>query len=166
MSIFELLTGLGLFVTMVIFQIMIWWFYRIERVLLAMLVLFFCIPLVGFCVLVVLEVASGLDLFSSLLIHLLLSSAYIQTYPVFQEDIPSFKIVLLLRENVSNGVSKQIIVETLARDELFSAKLQDLVDDGLVSRVGHELTLTKTGNLLSLLFTRYRSWLGLESGHG
>ena len=59
-----------------------------------------------------------------------------------------------------------IIVETLARDELFSAKLQDLVDDGLVSRVGQDLTLTKTGNLLSLFFTGYRSWLGLERGHG
>ncbi len=166
MSIFELLTGLGLFFTMAIFQIVIWWVYRIERALLVMLVLFFGIPVVGSCVLVVLEVASGLDLFSSLLIHLLLSSAYIQTYPVFQEDIPSFKIVLLLKENASNGVLQQIIVETLARDELFSAKLQDLVDDGLVSRVGQDLTLTKTGNLLSLFFTGYRSWLGLERGHG
>lgn len=134
--------------------------------MLILLALFFFFPLTGFAILWGLSIGPGIEIISSLLIYLLLASAYVQTYPAFQEDIPSFKILLSLKSSTSGALSEKQIVDMLADDDLLTDKIQDLVDDGLVSRTDNHLKVTRTGQLLSFFFLSYRSWLGLESGNG
>ena len=59
-----------------------------------------------------------------------------------------------------------MIIERLADAKLFVNKIEDLVDEGLVVKIGNQWVLTMAGRLLVGFFSAYRRWLGLEAGGG
>ena len=147
-------------------QILVWNVFRVLRPIKILVLVFIILPIAVFILLIALNHIHWVEIIAALLLHLLLSSAYIQSYPVFQEDIPSFRIVLYIRDYEYRSLTTQKIVNQLATDDLFSNKLQNMIDDGLVAREGKELFLTRSGHFLVWCFSRYRSWLGLDVGRG
>ena len=103
---------------------------------------------------------------AAMVLQFLLSASYVQSYPAFQEEIPSFRILLLIQELEDRPVSKEIITRKLASASLFQDKINDLIDEGLLISENGNLYLTKGSRLLVLLFSAYRKWLGLDTGKG
>ena len=158
--------GIGVFVGAVIVQSLVWNLYRIDRPIQILGILFFLLPTIGFVALTIWGILSPIESTTALIFHLLMASAYVQSYPALQEDIPSFRILLLIRESGGGPVAERIITDRLADTSLFVNKIEDLVDEGLVVRKENQWVLTRAGRLLVRFFSAYRRWLGLEAGSG
>jgi len=105
-----------------------------------------------------------LDSLGAALLWLALAAAYIQTYPALKEDIPSFRLLLLLEKHP--GMSKEAIIEAMKQENLFSAKLDELENERLVVEKKGKVALSPAGRKLANLFYYYRKILGLKPGEG
>ena len=109
---------------------------------------------------------SLLDLSAIVLLHIALSSAYIQVYPASQATSPSLKILLLIKKSMPHGMAEIQIQKVFNPKELLETRIQDLVDSGLVWENGDKLALTSSGHALILPFVFLRQILGLPAGKG
>ena len=99
-------------------------------------------------------------------IHYVMSLAFIQTYPVLRIEIPTFKILLLLNNAKSAGLTKLKLKELMPEGELLTDRLMDLSNDGLISYNDGILDLKFPGRILALIFCYYRRLLGFPIGRG
>ena len=100
------------------------------------------------------------------LLHIALSLAYIQIYPASQAASPSLKILLLVKESMPVGMTENEIQTCFNPKELLEARIQDLVDSGLVRQTDDKLELSPCGYGLVLPFIVLRKLLGLQAGQG
>jgi hypothetical protein len=106
------------------------------------------------------EVAIGV------LLSLALGSAYVQTYPAAQAGSPSLRIIARVRAAGSGGLSRNELAEGWAVHELVGDRVEDLVANGLVERVGDELRVSPAARHLVRFFVAYRRLLGLAHKGG
>ncbi|MBH30598.1 MAG: hypothetical protein CMG71_01235 [Candidatus Marinimicrobia bacterium] len=99
-------------------------------------------------------------------IHYVMSLAFILTYPVLRIEIPTFKILLLLNNAKSVGLTKLKLNELMQEGELFTDRLIDLTNDGLISYKDDIIDLKIPGRFLALIFIYYRRLLGFPMGRG
>ena len=162
-----LITGVGVFAAMLALQLGLWRLVRVRREILWLLVLYLVFPvLTGIAVYSIglIEVA---PLLAVTFLYLALAAAYIQTYPALRENIPSFRILLLIDAHANAALSADEIVNQMRNEGLFHTKVDDLVNDGLAQRAPDgRLVLTRYGAVLADVFRRYRTLLGLKIGHG
>ncbi|MEK8015729.1 MAG: hypothetical protein VSS75_002595 [Candidatus Parabeggiatoa sp.] len=159
-----LLPGLLCFLFALIAQIFIWRIWAPKKQIVWLFGIFLGMPLF-----VLIACANGfeltlLDSFAVALLWLALSVAYIQTYPALKEDIPSFRLLLLLDKHP--GMSKEAIIEAMKQENIFSAKLDELENDTLLVNKKGRLELSPAGRKLADLFYYYRKILGLKPGEG
>ena len=102
-----------------------WNIFEIKRPIRTLTFLFFLLPIVGFVGLAIGNVIAPIGVLAALILHLLLSAAYVQTYPTLQEDIPSFRILLLIFESRDKGISEQTFIDCLATPQLLDNKFKD-----------------------------------------
>ena len=95
MPVHVLWLGIGVFLGAVCIQILVWNVRRILGPMKVQALLLIVFPTVGIGLLVAFNLMLWVDAIAILIFLFLLSSAYIQSYPAFQEDIPSFRIMLL-----------------------------------------------------------------------
>jgi len=159
-----LLTGLLCFVLALIVHIVIWRIWAPKKQLFWLFAIFLCLPLFA-----LIACANGfeltlLDSLAAALLWLAMAAAYIQTYPALKEDIPSFRLLLLLENRL--GMSKEDIIAVMKQNNLFSAKLDELENDRLVVEKKGRFELSSAGRKLADLFYYYRKILGLKPGEG
>lgn len=164
MTAFILFTGLLCFVFALMTHIVIWRIWAPKKQLFWLFGIFLCMPLF-----VLITCANGfqlslLDSLAAALLWLAMAVAYIQTYPALKEDIPSFRLLLLLEKHP--GMSKEDIITAMKQDNLFSAKLDELENDSLLVNKKGRLELSPAGRKLADLFYYYRKILGLKPGEG
>ena len=157
----------SMFLSAVLCQLLVWHTLIIRKAILSLIVLFTLTPVVLLFFLWDILGVNSFDLIYATTLYIFLASSYVQSYPVFQaNDIPSFRILRLLNTHAPNPLTKDEIVRILARDHLFSDKLEDLIRDGLLSLQGNVLVLTPAGRLIVRAFAAYRKCLGLKTGTG
>ncbi len=166
MTLFVLLTGIGLFAFAMTLHLLVWRYGAVRREMFWLFVLFFGCPLLPLVWLYGTAKANGVETFAIALLWIALASAYAQTYPVLRHVIPSFRILLLLRKYGHAGLSEEEIIRVLAQDKLFASGLDDLENDSLVTRVGGRYLVTRAGAVLAGAFRLYRRALGVRSGLG
>lgn len=98
--------------------------------------------------------------------HTALSSAYIMSYPLFQADCPSLKIILAVNCYMPEGLTEESINKLFSQDALLYDRMEDLVNDGLILSKNGSWVMSYKGRLLSLGFFIYRRLLGLPPGEG
>ena len=128
--------------------------------------LFVFAPIAGFTGFMASGILSWVEGISSGALYLAMAAAYVQSYPAFQADIPTFKILLLINEEAGKALSTEKILSKLALGNLFGDKLDDLIQEGLVAEKEGKLFLGQGGVLLVRIFSRYRQILGLQTGTG
>lgn len=106
------------------------------------------------------------DLFAIALLHVALSFAYIQIYPASQADSPSLKMIMLVDKAMPQGLTEAEIRAQFDPNDLFDARIHDLLGAGLVQRQGERLALTRSGESLIKPFLLLRKVLGLPAGKG
>ncbi len=158
--------GLGTFIGLVFCQILVWNIFEIKRPIRTLTFLFFLLPIVGFVGLTIGNVIAPIEVLAALILHLLLSSAYVQNYPSFEEDIPYFRILLLIFESRDKASCEHTFIDCLATPQLLNNKFKGLVNGELIVRNGGQDCLTRAGHFLVGFFSAYRKWLGLEMGNG
>jgi len=164
MTAYILLTGLLSFVFALIAQIIIWRLWAPKKQMFWLFGIFLGLPLLVLIVCANWFVLTWLDSLAAALLWLAMAAAYIQTYPALAEDIPSFRLLLLLERQA--GMSKKQIIATMKKDNLFSAKLDELENDSLLVNKSGKFELSPTGKKLAHLFYYYRKILGLKQGEG
>jgi len=106
------------------------------------------------------------DAASLVLLHSAFSCAYILIYPASQADSPSFKILLLVKERMPEGVRESEIMSFLNPNQLFEARVSDLVEASLIASKNNKFVLTKRGRCLVIPFMLLRRSLGYAAGKG
>lgn len=159
-----LFTGLLSFVLALIAQIFIWRIWTPKKQMFWLFGIFLCLPLFVLIVCANWFALTLLDSFAAALLWLAMAAAYIQTYPALREDIPSFRLLLLLENQP--GISKEQIIAAMKTNNLFSAKLGELENDSLLINKNGRLELSPAGRKLANLFYYYRKMLGLKPGEG
>lgn len=161
-----LLWGIVAFVATLGVHIVVWQFARPRREMLWLFALFLLLPLIAAVLMAVSGYAGTLDVLAAWMLQAALSVAYVQTYPAIREEIPSFQILLAISAAGERGLNRVEILTLFGGSSLFSDKMADLSDDGLLREVDGRLRLTRAGRLIALTFYHYRRLLGLESGLG
>lgn len=109
---------------------------------------------------------SGLDLFAISLLHVSLSCTYIQIYPASQADSPSLKILAVVGSSMPAGITETEIQTHFNREDLFTARVHDLLEAQLVKEVDGKLVLTPKGRVMVMPFLILRTIVGLSAGKG
>jgi len=105
------------------------------------------------------------NLFSILLLHLSVSSAYILTYPALEGLSPSLLCLLLIGKERTGLTAKELRLrfdETILREQ----KMQDLLDSGLILESEGKVCVTERGKRFVRPFLLLRRLLGLPLGQG
>lgn len=161
-----LIAGLGLFSSCWIAQIVVWKFLRIKKPIRALGVVFIALPITLIFFSYVRFDFYWQELLLAGVLHLSVAAAFIQTYPAFQEDIPSFKLLMFIDKSPGRRIAEKELIEIMSTDDLLHSKVQDLANEGLARIDGDGLHLTKSGEMLVKIFSRYRKFIGLPSGAG
>lgn len=98
------------------------------------------------------------------LLHLVLSCAYILSYPAVEAFSPSLAIILLIGD--SQGVLYEDLAKSLKKDVLLEPRIKDLFEAELVKRDGDYIVITSKGRALVKSFIFLRTFLGLSEGKG
>jgi hypothetical protein len=108
----------------------------------------------------------GLQVAAVLLLHLALSSAYIQSYPAAQAMAPSLEIAYAVRRSMPRGLSREELLARLNTGALVQERVEDLVADRLVRVEGDRYVLTPASAGLIRFFLGLRALLGLRQPGG
>lgn len=106
----------------------------------------------------------GIDLAAIALLHLSLTSAYVQTYPAIQAMSPTLLILLIVQKKIFRGATEAEIASSFKRERLFGDRVQDLLAAGLVRKSKRGLEITLQGSLLVTPLVFLRGLLGLPPG--
>ncbi|EDN71290.1 membrane protein [Beggiatoa sp. PS] len=167
MTAYILFTGLLSFALALIAQIFLWRIWTPKKQMFWLFGIFLCLPLFVLIICTNWFELTLLDSFAAALLWLAIAVAYIQTYPALKEDIPSFRLLLLLENNTNRqGMSKDQIIAAMKQYNLFSAKLDELENDSLVVEKNGKFELSLVGRKLADFFYYYRKMLGLKRGEG
>lgn len=162
-----LIAGIGLFLVGWIVHIVIWGSLRVRKEILALVLIFLAMP---WGVLFSMHQAGLLEFekaFAAGLLAMSISLAYILTYPALKIQVPTLRILALIRDRGDKGMVLSEILESLKHDqELFRKKIRELEGDMLISVKNDTLRLTLLGKFLANLFVGYRKLLGLKTGLG
>ena len=106
------------------------------------------------------------DMAAIALLHVALACAYIQIYPACQANSPSLQIMRVVDQKMPAGMTENEIRKSFHQEELFDARLQDLIKSGLVEESGGQVRMTKRGGNFVAPFLFIRRWVGLPFGEG
>ena len=160
-----LIFGTCSFIAAFLIHALVWRLIKPRRQLISLGIIFIILPLSAF-VLASCFFVSKFQLFLAGLWHLSLSSAYIATYPVFQAECPSLKIILAVASSMPDGMTAGAISNLFSQDALLEDRLEDLVNDGLAFVKNSEYSISLKGRLVVMFFSAYRRLLDLPPGEG
>lgn len=162
-----LIIGISTFFIMLLLHIILWNIIYIKGEMIALFNLFIVTPLI----LILFGIKINLfqvDLDNLILILILyysLALVYIQTYPAIVTQIPTFKILLLIKKN-NNCITFEELELSFNQEELINSRINLLKQDKLILIRDHKVELNIIGKILSNVFYYYRKFLGLKVGDG
>lgn len=106
------------------------------------------------------------DVAAIALLHVALTCAYIQIYPASQADSPTLKIMMIVEKGMPAGLTEAEIRKSFRQEDLFDAKVRDLMESGLVTQSGGQIEITRRGKNFVTPFLFIRRWVGLPFGEG
>lgn len=175
---------MGLFLFSFAVHILVWRIIRPDKQMLWLTIVFILFPILGCLAFQIFGAGSSgigtnwLSSFLILLLTILLSAAYIMSYPPIQAGCPSLKIILSVNDSGPEGMTEESIHRVFSEDILVSERLEDLVNDGLifvkhtpsnhdlVSLKNDTLVISRQGYLIARMFASYRKILDLPFGKG
>ena len=158
--------GVILFLAAFILHVLIWRYAKASKEMFLLFLLFLVFPGIAISVGVILHYFGGKEIAAIALLHYSLAIAYIQTYPGLRDDIPSFRILMLLDRAGGEGMSESELLNGIGEASLFAFKVSELESDRLVIGDGDRIRLSTAGRILATVFIGYRRLLGLELGKG
>ena len=155
------LAGLVLFSVCVLTHIFYWQHHTPRNQMLALLLIFIAIPILT----APLMSAAGFPrmiLLAVYVMHFCLTGVYLVTYPAVQAYSPSLQIILLLSKAGSIGLTHEEIISSFESSKIVSNKFHDLVHTGFLAGKGDKYQLTFIARNVLMIYSAFRSILGLS----
>lgn len=170
-----IILGIASFSFCLFLHILLWRMRRPKNDFLALFFVFLFFP-IGFCTACFLffyvnnidpnAVIPLKNFFAVLLLHVSLSSVYIQTYPSAQAVSPSLEILRLVGASMPRGLNKQEILLHFDKADIIFKRIEDLSNSKFIRIENDRLALTCLGKFLAKFFIFYRFFLALPPGKG
>ena len=159
--------GTALFVLCLVFHVLAWRTLRVKKEILFLFLIFLAAPLCFFVWACLTGRLGFWEAAAAWEIDAAFSVVYLQAYPAFKRDIPTFQILMLVRDSGPQGMSLEEIMRKTRDEQIhFIQKIEEMHRDGLTARDGSKVRLTAAGIWLAELFIAYRCLLGLPVGSG
>ena len=97
-------------------------------------------------------------------LHLVLTLAYLNTYPALEADSPSLVVTGTIFQAGRDGLAKDIFQESMTDDILLVPRLKDLLLDEMAFMEGEKYRLTSKGIWLARIFSFYRHLIRAPKG--
>lgn len=145
----------------------VWRAVRVRREIFLLITIFLILPVPALWAFAAARGWTGLEFTAAALVHTALALVYLLTYPAIKEEVPTFRVLLLVHSRGERGITPEEIVRELGDDEaLYSTKIAELEGDAFVKTRGGTLALTWAGAVVARVFILYRRLLGLPTGLG
>jgi hypothetical protein len=139
----------------------VWWrVARPKNDLRALFTLFLVLPVLLALILAAASDRPAEDILAVLLLNLALSSAYVQTYPIFHAISPSLEILLLVNRS-PGGLTAEEIAGNFNDAHLVGSRVQDLLRTNLARLEGGAYRLAPAGKAMIRSFLLYRKIIGM-----
>lgn len=168
--------GAGSFLAAFLTHILVWRIIRPRKQIIWLGVIFIILPVLLYLSLFFLSYffsdykgrffSSGFNLILTVFWHIVLSLAYIMSYPAAQAESPTFKIILSVADSMPKGMTAQAVNDIFSEDVLLNERIEDLVRDGLIFLKDGKCVLSYKGRLIAAFFSGYRRLLSLPQGEG
>lgn len=158
--------GAGLFITLIVFHVIVWRFIKPKGEIIPIVSLFILFPLsiiIAQYLFYPLQLSKD-EIWLGWILYFTLAGCYIQTYPAVTTEIPSLKIMLLL--HVRGQLSEREIISAFTRHEMFQSRLDLLRQDCLIHTDSSTSRLSRAGRIIAKIFIAYRTFIGAEIGKG
>lgn len=167
----DLLIGLMIFISVLLVHIVVWRIIKPKSEINAVVIMFAIIPGI---IIISTYIFLGqiinwrlIDFMVSTLLYFALAGAYIQTYPGFNCEIPSLKMLRIIEKYGLNGASIEEISKHFDLKELLESRAELLEKDGFVIKSQEGTTkLSAKGKILANFFLILRKIYGLKAGQG
>ena len=93
-----------------------------------------------------------------------LTFAYILSYPAMEADSPSLAILNNIAKASKDGLAKVELYKVMTDEVVVVARINDLLNDGLVYVESNKYFLTSQGLFLASVFVGFRKLLNLPKG--
>lgn len=97
-------------------------------------------------------------------LYLVLTLAYLNTYPALEADSPSLVITEKISQAGRDGLAKDIFQQSMTDDILLVPRLKDLLLDEMAYMDGDKYRLTPKGVWLARIFSFYRKLIRAPKG--
>jgi hypothetical protein len=159
------------FVIILFIHVIFWNIFRIKSEILALMTLFFACPFFFWVIIFIYsEITNtyeGIDILLSAFLFFVLCGAYVQTYPAISTEIPSSRILTIIKNANKEGIKKEDIFLNFSENELLSSRIELLLQDKLIVVNNNEsIELSQLGSFLANSAIFYRRILGLREGRG
>ncbi len=157
-----LLTGFSTFAASLTLHILIWRLSRPRNDIRALFMIFIAAPVLVFAGIFAMQpgLIQLVHWIAVTLLHIALSSAYIQTYPTAQAISPSLEIMILVARN--GGLPAEEIEKHFTDGKLVLSRFDDLLNAGLAEETDGKISLTSSGKRFIRSVVLYRKLLGVE----
>ena len=99
-----------------------------------------------------------------IVLYCCLAAAYIVSYPAMEADSPSLGIVRNIAKAGRSGLEKSELYRAMTDEILVVARVEDLLNDGLIRMDSGKYILTSKGRFLAGVFIWFRRLLNAPKG--
>ena len=161
-----LLGGFLVFFSALIFHIAQWRLRRPKNDVLWLFLIFIFAPTAAAVVWALVSLGTGGpalgEIAAVLILHLALSSAYIQTYPCAQAVSPSLEMLIIVSLYGPKGISEEELSKYFDDAKLVGSRFEDLINTSLIQGKNGVYVLSPVARGIILFFIMFRKLLGLE----
>lgn len=166
-----LLIGIAIFAAVLAAHVLIWRIMKPRSEIIALAVMFIFAPgvlfLAGIGLMNNATPVATIDLVAAVVLYYALACAYIQTYPGFNCEIPTFKILRVIAGSMPRGIAYEGIAQNFDAAELKGSRTELLGRDGLIEQTADgQPVLGFKGRVLADFFIAFRKMYGLGTGKG
>ena len=175
MNLIILLSGVLIFIVCLCMHVIVWRWWHPRRRVVVLFLLFIFLPfffIIGYLGFVWFDFAPFVISFTIIewlaiyLIHFVLSSSYILSYPAVEAVSPSLAILLMIGDSNLHGVVHEDLLHVFDDEIVLEPRIQDLIEAGLIIKSEDYLMATSRGSTLVKCFILLRRLLGLPIGKG
>jgi hypothetical protein len=162
-----LITGVSLFLLAFILHVLVWRIAVPHRQGTSLVLLLLTVGIFGFLTIYVFRPPilglSPLRLLLALFLFSSLGTTYIILFSAIEADSPTLTIIELIERNARDGIGQDEIVRVISAHSFLRRRLDQMLFDGMVVKIGDRLFPSAQGRFLTSLILAYRKLLRRSS---
>lgn len=102
----------------------------------------------------------------SAILYSALAGTYFILFSAIETDSPTLSLLQVVYQHRAHGIGREELLAAIAKRSYIQARIDQMLSDGMATRVGERLMPAKSGRNLLALVMSYRRLLGLSAPRG